>query len=65
MKATITNNTESPKGFYVGFAHKKINIGESIEGDFDKSLLDSLVKIGGLTIEVAEEKKTKSEKAEK
>jgi hypothetical protein len=60
MKAKITNNTNGPKGFYVGFKQKNIAVGESIDGDFDESLLVSIEKVAGLTVDLIEEEKAVS-----
>lgn len=46
MKAKITNNTNGPKGFYVGFKQVAIQPNESIEGDYEDSLLQSLKDTG-------------------
>jgi phosphosulfolactate synthase (CoM biosynthesis protein A) len=46
MKATISNNTKSPKGFYLGFKQVTVRPGESIEGDYDDALLQSLKDTG-------------------
>lgn len=60
MKAKITNNTNGPKGFYVGFQHKNIPVGASVEGDFDEALLVSIENVAGLTVDLIEEKKAVS-----
>jgi hypothetical protein len=60
MKAKITNNTNGPKGFYVGFQHKIIPVGEFVEGDFDEALLVSVENVAGLTVDLIEEKKAVS-----
>jgi len=46
MKATISNKTGSPKGFYLGFKQVTVLPGKSIEGDFDDALLQSLKDTG-------------------
>ena len=55
MKAKITNNTNGPKGFYVGFKQVTVEVGQSVEGDFDESLLVSVEKVAGLTIDRTED----------
>lgn len=46
MKATISNKTNSPKGFYIGFKQTTVRPGESIDGDYDDALLQSLKDTG-------------------
>ena len=46
MKAKISNNTNGPKGFYVGFKQVTVLPGELLEGDYDDALLQSLKDTG-------------------
>lgn len=46
MKATIKNNTQSPKAFYIGNKVQVIAPGEDMKGDFDDGLLQSLKNTG-------------------
>ena len=46
MKATISNNTRSPKGFYVGADVVIIDPNQSVDGDYEDGLLISLKKTG-------------------
>lgn len=56
MKAKISNNTKSPKGFYLGFKQITVHPGKSIEGDYEDALLQSLKDTG---FDVAHEGKLK------
>lgn len=46
MKATIKNNTQSPKAFYLGAKVQVIAPGADLQGDFDDALLQSLKNTG-------------------
>lgn len=55
MKAKISNNTPSPKGFYLGHKHITLLPSGSVAGDYEDALLVSLINTGFDVEEVQEE----------
>lgn len=46
MKAAITNNTKNPRGFFIDGKQVVVQIGETIEGNYDDRLLQALKNTG-------------------
>lgn len=65
MRATISNKTNSPKGFYLGHKLQVLKPAESVEGDYSEALLSSLIDTGFDVSESQDTAKKETKKADK